>query len=97
MALGALVLGLVVSAVLLAPWKLKFAVDAGDLYRELYDQAASEAEANRLGWLAAAGIGYQRLRVENTEKVSAMSMMSGSLGVLMVMQTLSWLIALVIT
>jgi hypothetical protein len=95
-ALAALVAGLVISAVLLAPWKLKFAVDANDLYGELYEQAAAEAEADTLGWLAAAGFGYQRLRAENTKKVRLMSWLSGSLGVLVVAQTLAWLAALAI-
>jgi hypothetical protein len=43
---------------LLAPWNLKFSVDAKQLYDELYEQAASEADAGTLGWLAAAGYGY---------------------------------------
>jgi hypothetical protein len=41
--------GLVTSAVLPAPWRLKFAVDAVDLYKELYPQAATEANADTLG------------------------------------------------
>lgn len=93
-ALGALVLGLVAAAILLAPWQLKFAVDARELYDELYDQALAEAEADTLGWLAAAGYGYQKLREENAEKVRRMSLLSGALGVLMVVQTLAWLAAL---
>lgn len=56
-ALAALVAGIVVAAMLLAPWSLTFAVDARDLYRELYTQAAAEAEGDTLGWLAAAGYG----------------------------------------
>jgi hypothetical protein len=95
-ALAALVAGLVISAILLAPWKLKFAVDASDLYKELYEQAAAEAEADTLGWLAAAGFGYQKLRTENAKKVRRMSWLSGSLGVLVVAQTLAWLAALAI-
>jgi hypothetical protein len=95
-ALTALVVGLVVAAVLLAPWQLKFAVDARDLYSELYEQAAEEAPADTLGWLAAAGYGYQALREENADKVRVMSWLSGALGVLMVAQTLSWLIALAV-
>lgn len=58
-ALAALVLGLVAAAILLAPWKLKFAIDARELYDELYEQAAREAPADTLGWLAEAGYGYQ--------------------------------------
>jgi len=91
-ALVALVLGLVAAAVLLAPWHLKFAVDAG----ELYEQALAEAEADTLGWLAAAGFGYQKLREENARKVRRMSWLSGALGVLMVVQTLAWLAALAV-
>ena len=53
------------AACLLSPWQLKFAVDAPELYSALYDQAADEAEAGTLGWLAAAGYGYQALRAEN--------------------------------
>jgi len=95
-ALVALVLGLVAAAVLLAPWHLKFAVDAGELYEELYEQALAEAQDDTLGWLAAAGFGYQKLREENARKVRRMSWLSGALGVLMVVQTLAWLAALAV-
>jgi hypothetical protein len=54
-AVVALLLGLVDAAVLLSPWKLKFAIDARELYKDLYEQAASEAESDTLTWLAAAG------------------------------------------
>ncbi len=97
LALVALVLGLLAAAVLLAPWRLKFAVDARELYDELYEQASSEAQADTLGWLAAAGYGYQRLRAENAMKVGRMSLLSGALSVLMIVQTLSWLAALVVS
>jgi hypothetical protein len=63
-AVAALVLALVVSAILLAPWRLKFAVDARKLYQELCEQAAQAADAETLGWLASAGYGYQDLRAE---------------------------------
>jgi hypothetical protein len=96
-ALTALVLGLVAAAVLLAPWNLKFAVDAQQLYDELYEQAASEADASTLGWLAAAGYGYQALRQENAARVRWMSRISGGLGVLMVVQTLAWLAGLAVS
>jgi hypothetical protein len=95
-ALVALVLGLLAAAVLLAPWRMKFAVDARELYDELYEEASAEAEADTLGWLAAAGYGYQRLREENSERVRRMSWLSGTVGVLMVLQTLSWLAALAV-
>ena len=64
-----------------APWSLKSSVDAKQLYDELYEQAAAEAEADTLGWLAAAGYGYQALREENSARVTWMSRISGALGV----------------
>ncbi len=95
-ALTALVLGLVAAAILLAPWQLKFAVDARGLYNEFYRQAAAEIQADTLGWLAGVGYSYQILREENAAKVRRMSWLSGALGVLMVVQTLAWLAALAI-
>jgi hypothetical protein len=95
-ALASLVLELVAAAILLAPWKLKFAIDARELYNELYEQAAREASADTLGWLAEAGYGYQALRTENAARVRRMSQLSGALGGLMVVQTLAWLAALAV-
>jgi hypothetical protein len=93
-AVGVLVLGLVVAAVLLAPWKLLFAVDARNLYTALYEQAAEEASDDTLGWLASAGYGYQSLRDQNVGRVRIMSGLLTLLGFLMVLQTLLWLAAL---
>lgn len=90
LALAALVLGLIDAAVLLAPWKLAFSVDA----RELYEQAARAAPHDTLGWLAAAGYGYQDLRAANAVRVEVMSWLSGTFGVLIIVQTLLWLAAL---
>jgi hypothetical protein len=94
LAIVALVLGLGTAAALLAPWRLKFAVDARKLYDQLYPQAFAEADADQLGWLAAAGYGYQALREENACRVRIMSVLSGALGILMIAQTLLWLAAL---
>jgi hypothetical protein len=95
-ALASLVLGLIAAAVLLAPWKLKFAVDAPQLYDEFYEQAAAEADADTLGWLAGVGFSYQALREANASMVSWMSRISGALGILMVVQTLAWLAGLAV-
>lgn len=93
----ALVGGLAVAACLLAPWRLKFAIDARDLYARLFDQASREAEQQTLGWLAAAGFTYQALRSENASKVRRMSWLSGALAVLTVAQTVSWLFGLAVS
>jgi hypothetical protein len=93
-AVTSLVLGLAAAAILLALWELKFAVDAPQLYNELYDQAAAEADAGTLAWLASAGYLYQALREENAPRVRRMSRISGALGFLMVFQTDAWLAGL---
>jgi hypothetical protein len=90
------VVGLAVAASILAPWRFKFAVDSRELYIELYERAAAEAEADTLGWLASAGYGYQELRERNASRVGLMSTLSGALGLLMVLQTLAWLAALAV-
>ena len=95
-AIAALVVGLAVAASILAPWRFKFAVDSRELYIELYERAAAEAEADTLGWLASAGYGYQELRERNASRVGLMSTLSGALGLLMVLQTLAWLAALAV-
>jgi hypothetical protein len=89
-----LLMGLVVAAVVLAPWRLRFAVNARDLYEQLYRQAREEADLGSLRWLAAAGFGYQDLRLRNARSVRWLSRLSAVLGVLMVMQTVLWLLAI---
>jgi hypothetical protein len=94
-ALTALLAGLVLAAILLAPWKLKFSLDASSLYDALFEEAAVDAVARTFGWLASAGSGYQLLRDQNAPKVRLMSQMAGALSVSMVVQTLFWVVDLV--
>ena len=96
LAIVALLAGLDAAAMLLAPWRLKVAIDARELYDEFYKSAAAEAEANTLGWLVSVGYSYQAVREENARKVRLMSWLSGALGMLMVLQTLAWLAALAV-
>lgn len=93
-ALIALVVGLVISAVLLSNWKLRFAIDAPDFYAELYDEAVSESDSGTLGWLVSAAFGYHNLRRANASRVRVMGVLLTILGVLMVLQTIFWLVAL---
>ena len=93
-ALVALLLGLIIAAVLLSNWKLRFAVDAPDLYAELYEEAAAEAASDTLGWLVSAAYGYHALRRADVQRVRIMGGLLTSLGTLMVLQTLFWLVAL---
>jgi hypothetical protein len=95
-ALTALVAGLVIAAILLAPWPLRFAMGARKLYDDLYRQASTEAPTETLGWLAAAGYIYENLHEQNAASVHRMSSLSGVLAAVMVCQTLAWLAALVV-
>jgi hypothetical protein len=87
-------LGLVIAAVLLSNRDLRFAIDAPDFYTELYDEAVAEAEAETLGWLVSAAYGYHNLRRANAQRVRIMGRLLTVLGILMVLQTLFWLVAL---
>jgi hypothetical protein len=91
LALGALVVGLIVAAVLLAPWQLVFAVDPRRLYDQLYEQARRDVQEGSAEWLLAAALGYEQLRDENARRVDVMSALSAALAVLMVLQTLAWI------
>ena len=81
---------------LLWPWRLKFTVDAPDLYAELFEQARQEAEHETLGGSLRPDSGYQALRSENAPRVRKRSLPSAALAVLMVAQTMSWLLALAV-
>lgn len=93
-ALSALGVGLVAAAILLMPWRLRFAVDARGIYAKLLPQAEAEAPTGTFGWLAEAGFAHQALQEENTVRVRHMSWLSGLLAVLMICQTVAWLVAL---
>lgn len=93
-ALVALLLGLIIAATLLSNWNLRFAVDAPDLYAELWERAAAEAESGTLGWLVSAAYGYHNLRRANARRVRIMGILLTALGALMVLQTVFWLVAL---
>lgn len=92
-ALTALVAGLIVAAILLAPWRLRFALDTRDLYRELRS-ASIESDAH--SHLAGAGFAYQKLYTSNMARTRRMSSLLGAMAILMVAQTLFWLTALLI-
>jgi hypothetical protein len=92
-ALTALVAGLIVAAILLAPWRLRFAADARDLYRELHDAPPGPGAAS---YLAGAGFAYQNLYASNVASTQRMSSLLAVLAILMVAQTLFWLTSLVI-
>jgi hypothetical protein len=91
-ALTALVAGLIIAAVLLAPWPLRFALDTRAVYEALGGGHASSDAAESL---AAVGLAHQELHSANDQAVRLMSTLSGALAALMVWQTLAWTAALV--
>jgi hypothetical protein len=94
LALVSLVVGLVVAAVLLAPWRLPFALDAHTLHERLYGESSPATTSESSVWLAAAGFAYQQVRDENVPRVRAMSVLSAVLSVVLVLQTLAWVVQL---
>jgi hypothetical protein len=86
----ALVVGLVLAAAILAPWRMDFAVDTQELYDRL-DVETLDGDPARL--IAAAFI-YRDLRHENARRERIMRELSAALGVVTVVQTLSWMLAL---
>lgn len=90
----ALAAGLVLAAGVLAPWRLHFSCDARDIYWRLNAQAKKEAAEDTLGWLATVGFTYEEVRCKDMEKVLVISRMSAALGVVMIVQTLLWILVL---
>jgi hypothetical protein len=95
-ALISLGIGLAIAAVLLFPWRLRFAVDARSIYARLQAQATAEAPLGTFAWLADAGYAHQELQEENAVRVRQMSRLFGALALLMVCQTAAWLLALLV-
>ncbi len=93
-ALAALALGLVIAALILSPWRLRFSLDARDLFDDL-QQAHPRNRPIEHG-LASIGFVYQDLKEGNMSRVRRMSALSGTLAALMVLQTLAWIAILVV-
>ena len=85
-----------IAAILLVPWRLRFAIDARSIHARLQAQAADESASGTIGWLASAEYAHQELQEQNAERVRQMSWLSGVLAGLIVVQTVAWLLALVI-
>jgi hypothetical protein len=90
-ALAALAGGLIVAAVLLAPWPMRFAVDARELHQRLRGAADATDPQHADGRLVAAAYGYQAMHDANAAGVRAMLRLSACLSALLVVQTLGWL------
>lgn len=94
--LAALVGGLLLAGALLAPWNIRFTLDAVALYDALREKAAAQSEGETSAWLVTAAYLYLELRALNAPKVSVLSRCSMTLIALMVVQTLAWLLVLAV-
>lgn len=79
---------------LLAPWRLRFALDARVLYADIFDGLPSVVTSDSPVWVAAAGFAYQRVHDENVPLIRAMSALSGVLSIVLVVQMLAWVVQL---
>ncbi|MFZ2051548.1 MAG: hypothetical protein WB698_01255 [Solirubrobacteraceae bacterium] len=96
LAVTALVTGLIVAAVVLAPWPLRFALDVRDVYEIIRDRTSDRVGSSSAEWLTAVGFAHQELHNANDPAVQRMSWLSGALAILMVSQTLAWTAALLV-
>lgn len=82
------------AAALLSSWRLRFAVDPSELLDALRPLASVEEPHDALGWLSELGLGYERLRDYNGQMVNRMSFLSSLLAMLVILQTVIWIVAL---
>lgn len=91
-AMGTLVAGLVLAVILLAPWSLRFTLDARTVYEAIDGWAAPGSSE----WLAKVGFAHRDLQVANDAAVHRMSRLSGGLAVMTVCQAFAWMTALLV-
>lgn len=92
--IAALFAGLLIAVALLASWRLRFAVDPGELLRSLGPLAAIEHGHEGLSWLSVLSLGYERLRDYNAPMVNRMAKLSSALALLVIVQTIGWVMSL---
>jgi hypothetical protein len=94
LAIVALVVMTAAAAVVLAPWRIGFTIDAHVLYRRLRPWVDAELGEGTAGWLATAGFAFQDLRGRNERAVRRLSVLSGALSILLVVETGLWILEL---
>lgn len=93
-ALVALASGLMIAAIILSPWRLRFSLDVRNLYDSM--RRLDAARVDSADRTVAVGLAHQEVREENESRVRRMSALSGALAMLMVVQTLAWIAVLVV-
>lgn len=90
LALTALTTALVLSAIVLWPWRMQFSLNAARAHRRL----ERHGRPAPLAWLLVAASLHQDLQARNTPTVMMISRCSGGIAVLLIVQTLAWLAGL---
>jgi hypothetical protein len=89
-AIAMLVVGLGMSAIVLAPWRMDFALDAQTTYFDLEDAA----RAGGLEWVALVGFAHQDLLEENRWTTQLLSKLSVLISIATMLELLLWIAAL---
>ena len=89
------VLGLVIATLLLAPWRMRFALDARELYERLEGGEAGRTAAAQRALLTSAAFAHRDLARKNGYREAIMRGLLTTLCFATVAQTLFWLRALV--
>jgi hypothetical protein len=93
-AVVALTLGLLLATLIVAPWRISFALDARLLHRRLRAQAVAESEAGTLGWLTMAALQHHHLHDRNLALVRRLNRLSAASATLTIVQSLLWIISI---
>lgn len=93
LALAALVAGLTIAAILLAPTRIVSTIAADEVYATAM-RSADLSDPDDLTWLASVGFSYQRIVDGNVQMVRWMTRLSIALATLVVVHALFWIAAL---
>lgn len=86
-AIAMLVVGLGLAAVVLAPWRMRFALDS----REIYEDLNEAARRGDLDWLAAISFAHGYLCDKNYKSINYLSLLSILMSCVTVVQAFLWI------
>lgn len=93
-AIGSLTVGLLLAALIVAPWEVEFSLDVTDLYPDLRAAADQEADAGTFAWLSTVSYLHQERILRNRSIVLWLNRLSAALGVVTTVQSLLWIVAI---
>lgn len=92
--MGTLAVGLLLAAVIVAPWRMRFTLGTLRVYDGLRRSAAAEREAATLGWLVRAGRLHHEQHVRNGKAVRRLVGAFAALSAVTIVQTVLWIVAI---